>query len=477
MSSNGAVTVANGSGAGFWWRLITVLSVGVVVWASPAPAALDPRAWHLFAIFLATIVAVLIDAMPILAAAVLAVAIAVLSGTLAPPEAYSGFSQSFLLLLVVAFLVARAVVNSGLGQRIAYLIIMRLGRSTLGLAYSLIITDFLIAPAFPSNTARSGVLYPIHYALARQSGSRPHDGTQGRMGSFLMMAGMTGLTVSSAMWMTAMAANPAGAGIATQYGIPVSFGSWALAASLPSLAALLIVPYLLYRIFPPEVKRTPEAPAAAAEALRAMGPMSRQEWITAVTFAGMITGWALSASLDINTAAIAFLGLGVLMLARVFTLEDLKGRGDALGIYLWFAILYTLSTQLNELGFMSFAAGGMASRLEGLPWPLVYVALIVIYVLIHYLFVSQTAHMLALYGVFLHVGLQAGVPGPLLAYMLLFATNFFAAITPQGSSANAIFLSSGYIEPRQVYQYGGLVTLFNLIVYLVVGTPWILLIT
>ena len=126
---------------------------------------------------------------------------------------------------------------------------------------------------------------------------------------------------------------------------------------------------------------------------------------------------------------------------------------------------------------MSFAAGSMASQLMGLAWPVVYLALVIIYVLTHYLFVSQTAHMLALYGVFLNVGLQAGVPGPLLAYMLLFATNFFAAITPQGSSANAIFLSSGYIEPRQVYRYGGLVTLFNLIVYLVVGTPWILLVT
>ncbi|HJO03978.1 MAG TPA: DASS family sodium-coupled anion symporter [Acidobacteriota bacterium] len=459
------------------WRLLAVLAVGLTIWASPAPEALDPRAWQLLAIFLATIFAVLIDAMPVLTASVLAVAITVLSGTLTAAEAYSGFSQSFLLLLTVAFLVAQAVVNSGLGQRIAYAIIVRLGRSTLGLAYSLIITDFFIAPAFPSNTARSGVLYPIHYALARQSGSRTEDGTQGRMGSFLMMAGMTGLTVSSAMWMTAMAANPAGAGIATLSGIPVSFGSWALAASLPSLAAVVIVPYLLYRVFPPGVRHTPEAPAAAAEALRAMGPPSRQEWITAMTFAGMVTGWALSASLGLNTAAIAFLGLGVLMLANVFTLDDLKGRGDALGIYFWFAILYTLSTQLNELGFMSYAAGGMASQLEGLAWPVVYVALIVIYVLIHYLFVSQTAHMLALYGVFLHVGLQAGVPGPLLAYMLLFATNFFAAITPQGSSANAIFLSSGYIEPRQVYRYGGLVTLFNLIVYLVVGTPWILLVT
>ena len=459
------------------WRLLAVAVLGVAIWATPPPTAIDARAWHLFAIFIATIFAVLIDAMPILNASLFAVAIAVLSRTLTPAEAYAGFSQSFLLLILIAFLVARAVVNSGLGARIAYLIIVRLGGSTLGLAYSVIITDMLIAPVFPSNTARSGVLYPIHYALARQSGSRPQDGTQRRMGSFLMLAGMTGLTISSTMWLTAMAANPAGAAMAVEAGVEVSFGSWALAASLPSLAALLIVPYLLYRAFPPEVKRTPEAPAAAAAGLREMGPMSRQEWITAATFAGMITAWALSATYGINTAAVAFLGLGVLMLANVFTLDDLKERGDALGIYTWFAIMYTLSTQLNALGFMAVAAGGMAARLTGLSWPLVYVALVLIYVLVHYLFVSQTAHMLALYGVFLSVGVEAGVPAALMAYMLLFASNFFAAITPQGSSANAIFVGSGYLEQRQIYRYGGLVTVLNLIVYLVIGTPWILWVT
>ena len=35
------------------------------------------------------------------------------------------------------------------------------GRSTLGLGYSIFLTDAVIAPAFPSNTARGGVLFPI----------------------------------------------------------------------------------------------------------------------------------------------------------------------------------------------------------------------------------------------------------------------------------------------------------------------------
>jgi DASS family divalent anion:Na+ symporter len=82
--------------------------------------------------------------------------------------------------------------------------------------------------------------------------------------------------------------------------------------------------------------------------------------------------------------------------------------------------------------------------------------------------------LLALFGIFLSIGVSAGVPGELMAMMLLFATNFNATITPQGSSCNAIYLSSGYISAREIYIYGGAVTLLNLIIFLVIGTPWIL---
>jgi DASS family divalent anion:Na+ symporter len=428
----------------------------------------------LFAIFITAILAVVIDALPILLAAILALAAAVLTGTLEPKQAYSGFSEGFILLIIAAFMVARGVVNSGFGHRIALLLVSKFGKSTLRLGYCIAVADAIIAPAFPSNTARGAVLYPIAYSLSVDSGSQPHDETRKRLGSYLMMMGIVSLTISSALWLTAMAANPAGARMAKDLGIEITFGSWFLAASLPSLAALAVIPYVLYKIFPPGLKETPEAPKAARARLRDMGPMTRAEWITGVTFVLMVIGWALSSRIDIDAAAIAFLGLGVLMLTGVYRMEDLKSEGEALGILIWFSVLYTLSTSLNELGFMSYVGDLIANRLHGLSWPVVYLALVCLYVLIHYLFVSQSAQLLALFGIFTGVATNAGVPPALMAFMLLFATNFFAAITPQASSANVIFIGSEYITQREVYRVGGLITLANLAIFLVVGTPWIL---
>ncbi len=458
------------------WLQFIVLLVGLFIWFIPTPEGLETQAWHLFAVFITAIFAVIINAMPIFTSSIIALATVVLTGTLTTKQAYSGFSEEFILLIIVAFLIARGVIKSGLGKRIAFLIIRKFGTSSLKLGYSIVAADMFISPAFPSNTARSGVLYPIVNALAADSGSKVADGTRKKIGSFLMMTSMAGLTLSSTLWLTAMAANPAGAKMAKEVGIDISYGSWALAASVPVLVLYFLVPWVIFKIYPPELKETPEAPAIAQEALDIMGPVHKNEWIMAGTFIGMVTLWIMAGAWGLDKTAVAFLGLGILMVTNIFTLDDLRNEGNALGTLVWFAILYAMSKYLNELGFMGWVGDHISSSVVGFSWPVVYVSLIVGYVLIHYFFVSQTAQMLALFSVFLGVATKAGVPPEMMAYMLLFATNFNAIITPQGSSANVIYTGSGYIEAGEVYKVGGIVTLVNTLVFLTIGTAWLLLI-
>ena len=455
---------------------IVVFVIGFIIYSLPIPEGLTPEAWHLFAIFITTILAVMLNALPIFVSSIIAISIATFTGTLTSKQAFSGFSEDFIILIVIAFLIARGVIKSGLGKRIAFIIIKKFGKSSLGLSYSIIAADMFIAPAFPSNTARSGVLYPIVNALAHDSGSKVADGSRKKIGSFLMMSSMAGLSLSSTMWLTAMAANPAGAAIAKDFGIDITYGSWALAASLPIMILFLLVPYVIYKVYPPDLKLTPLAPKVAQESLEKMGKVSRNEWIMAATFVTMVFFWVVSSSLGISKASIALMGLATLMVTNIFTLEDLKHEGGALETFIWFGILYTMSVYLNEFGFMDYVGELILGGVAGYSWPVVYVSLILSYVIIHYFFVSQTAQMLALFSVFLGVGINTHVPPELIAYMLLFATNFSAIITPQGSSANVIYAGSGYIEAGEIYRVGGIVTFVNTFVFLTIGTAWIMFI-
>jgi DASS family divalent anion:Na+ symporter len=465
------------SRAGFFLRCALPFALAIGIWFTPTPAGLTTQAWHLFAVFVAAITAVLDGAFPLLTSTMLAAAAVVLTGTISPVKAFAGFANASVLLVVIAFLVAQAVVKSGLGRRISLFMVSRFGRSSLGLAYSIVVTDALIAPAFPSNTARGGVLYPIVLSVAQGCGSQPEDAKGRRLGGYLMFCAMASLAVSSALWMTATSANPIGIQIARDFGIEIGFGKWLIAASVPALTAILALPWVVKRIFPPGVGETPDAPVAARKALAGLGPLSRDEWITAVAFVLMVSGWVFADALKLNVTSIAFGGLGLLLMTNVLTASDIATQGDTLATFLWLAVLFALSGQLNELGFMGWAGQLLASQLGHMSWPLTYLSLIVIYVAIHYMFVSQSSQVLALLGVFLDVGIRGGVPAPLMAFALLFASSYFSVITPQGGSQNVIFVGSGYLTQRELYRLGLLTTLVFLAVFVVIGTGWIILVT
>ena len=452
------------------------IALALGIWFAPVPPGLTSQAWHLFAIFATAIFSVIVNAFPLLTAAMLAVAAAVLTGTVDAGKAFAGFANASVLLVVVAFLVANAVVKSGLGRRVSLLVVSVFGRSTLGLGYSIFLTDALIAPAFPSNTARGGVLYPITLSLSTGAGSIAEDPGTRRLGGYLMFCGMASLSVSSALWLTATSANAIGIALASQYGVHIDFGSWLLAASVPALASILILPWVLYRLFPPGVTDTPDAPASARAELKTMGPFSRDEWIVAVAFAFMVTGWVLAATLKLNLTAIAFAGFGALLATNVLTLDDVNLQGGTLVTFLWLAVLFALSGQLNELGFMGYVGGQLTALLGGIDWRAAYVLLLVLYVAMHYMFVSQSAQVLALFGVFLDVAIRSGVPAPLMAFALLFASSYFSTITPQGGSQNVIFVGSGYLTQGELYRLGFLTTALCLAVFLVIGTPWLMLV-
>lgn len=453
----------------------SIVLLAVILWFVGPPEGLTREAWRVFAVFAAAILSVVVNAFPILTASVLAVAATVLTGLLTPAKAYAGFANATILLIVLAFLVARAVIKCGLGVRIGHLIVSWFGRSTLGLSYSIFLVDGVISPAFPSNTARSGVMYPLAFSLAAAAGATPGNESRRRLGSFLMFSGMVSLSLSSALWLTAMAANPLGTAIARNFGVEIGFGSWFLASAVPTILGMAVMPPLLYRLIRPELKDTPEAPAAARRALAALGPLTRSEKLVLLVFIGMVALWAAAGTFGLDSTAVAFLGLGIFLASGVLTLEDIAKEGDVLSTFIWFAVLFTLSDQLNQLGFMGYLGQRLADILGGLPSFAVGPMLVLAYVLLHYVFVSQTAHLLALFGVFLDVGVKLGVAPASLAFQLLFATNYFSVITPQGSSANLLFAGSGFLSQGDLYRLGGLTTAFSLLLYLIIGTPWLML--
>ena len=456
-------------------RLLGSVFVGVIIWFTPAPEGVEIRAWHLLAIFVATIVGIVAGPFPMGAVAMFGLAMTALTGTLTIEESLSGFGERVIWLIVVAFFISRGFIRTGLGARIAYLFMAAVGNKSLGLAYSMVATDLLLAPAMPSNTARSGgVIFPILRSIAQSYGSEPNDGTARKIGAYLIETSYQGTVITSAMFLTAMAANPIAAQLAAEMGVRITWGSWALAAIVPGLISLAIVPWVLYKIYPPEIKETPAATYIARDQLVKMGKVKPSEWTMLGTFFLLLFLWIFGTELGLDgtgTTA-AFVGLGVLLISGALTWNDILEEKGAWNTLVWIATLVMMANYLNKLGLVSWFAETIGAAVAGISWVPAFLILSLVYFYSHYFFASNTAHVVSMYAAFLAVAIVAGTPPKLAALVLAFFSNLFSGLTHYGTGPAPVLFGSGYVEMGAWWKLGALISVLNILVWIVIGGLW-----
>lgn len=306
-------------------KFIAPLAVGIIIWLlSPfKPVGVSLVAWHMFAIFLATIIGCITQPLPIGGVAIIGFTITVLTGVVPMDTAIAGFGNDSIWLIVMAFFISRGFIKTGLGRRIAFNFVRLFGKKTLGLAYSLIGVDLVLAPATPSNTARAGgIMFPIIQSLANAFGSSPKDNTQRKIGSFLVYSEFQGDIITSAMFLTAMAGNPLAQSLAKPLGIHITWMGWFLAGLVPGILSLIIVPFIIYKIFPPEVKETPNAKEWSEEQLKEMGKISKPEKYMALTFVVALVLWVSGSFIGLDATLTAFVALSLLLVTGVLSVAS-----------------------------------------------------------------------------------------------------------------------------------------------------------
>lgn len=454
-------------------RGLIVCAVGAAIWFSPVPDGLKPAAWKLLAIFVATILGFILQPLPIGSLAFVSVTFTALTGVLKPSEALSGFSNGTIWLIVSAFLFAKGFIKTGLGRRIAYMLIRFMGDSTLKLGYTLVISDFIISPATPSNTARAGgILFPIVKSLSVAFNSEPGPSAR-RVGAYLVQTAYQGNTITSAMFMTAMAGNPLAAELAAKtLNIEISWGLWATAAIVPGILSLIVVPYFLYRFYPPEITHTPEAKALAAKELDQMGKMSAAEKIVAAVFVGALLLWSTSQYTKLDATVVAMVAVSIMMLTRVLTWPDVLEEKGAWDTLIWMGALIGLAGFLSKLGFIPWFAKVVGASMAGIPWMQAFILLLVIYMYSHYGFASLAAHITAMYAAFASVAVAAGAPAYLVALALAFMSNLCMSLTHYAAGPAPIYFGSGYVDQGTWWKIGFIVSVINMVIWVGIGSFW-----
>jgi len=476
-----------------WWRAVVPIALAAAIAIAPPPPGLAPHAWYYFALFTGVIAALVTEPLPNPAVGLIGLTLAaVLSrwtlfapADLAKPGfnivsqsvswALSGFSSTTVWLVGGAFMFALGYEKTGLGRRIALLLVRALGKRTLTLGYAATFADMILAPFTPSNTARgAGIIFPVVNNLPALYDSQPHSPSARRIGSYIMWTTFAADCVTSTLFMTACAPNFLARDFIGRIAhVSISYADW-MRASLPfALPLLLALPVLAYFLCPPEIKRSPEASAWAGAELGKMGRITWRESTLAVLVVCAILLWILGGSFIDPTLA-AFLVLSAMLALGVVSWKDMARNDAAWTTIVLLATLVTLADGLARAGFVKWFADFTATHVGGLPPMLILMSLVAIYFVSHYMFASLTAHTTAMMPMMLAAGLAIpGLSPVMLATGLAMVTGIMGVLTPYATGAALPYYNSGYLTPAQFWRLGAIFGVIFLAALLLVGVPLI----
>jgi L-tartrate/succinate antiporter len=467
---------------------VGIVVIGLIMSFLPHPEGLTQDAWIFFSLFVCVIIALILEPFPSAYMVLLGVVIACVlkigpsfdspgNATASKVIAWglSGFSNTTVWLINIAFMFALGYEKTGLGKRIALILVSKLGKSTLGLGYAIAMSDLILAPFMPSNTARSGgTIFPIVKNIPILYDSTPEKEPR-KIGSYITWVALASTCVTSSMFYTALATNVLAKSLVEDAGIiPPSWGQWFLNFLPVGIILIFSVPLITYYVYPPTIKISRNIPEWARNELKEMGRISRNEIVMTILACLAILLWIFGNYFGIHATVSALAVMCLMVLFRIISWNDILTNKAAWNIFIWFGAMVTLAGGLNNVGFLDWFANKITSAISSYPPALMLLVLLLVFYFIHYLFASSAAHVTALLILFLVAGRNIpGIDFPLLTYLLLYSLGLMGILTPYATGASPIWYGLGYIPTKTFWKLGALFGIIFIAVLILVGIPWI----
>ena len=460
-------------GVNFFATFVCLL-VWSLLWFYPCPDQLSEQAWKLFSIFFATIVGIITRPLPIGPVVLCGIVAVLFTKTLSFEELFISYDQPGIWMLVMAFFLANGLQKTKLAHRAAYLFISMFGRRTLGLAYGIILCELVLAPFIPSLVARSSCLiFPIVHGIAQNLHEDEEHGSLGyRTGGFLLMAALHGSLISSAMYLTGMAGNPLIADFAKELGANITWGTWFLSASIPVLISFLVIPWLIFHLYKPDLLELPNAAKMAETELKKLGPLQSDAWSMIAIFGLVLVMWLWGSQIGVSSTEACLLGVALLLCFGIISWKDCLETSHAWDTLFWLSALISIGLQLKHLGFFTWIGTNLASVGTSYPWYIGFGIVLLVYFYSHYFFASNVAHVTSMFFAFLVTAVDLGTPVTFAALQLGFVSSLFGGLAHYGSSPAPIYFGAGYVSAKDWWRVGGICALANLIIWVGIGSIW-----
>ena len=452
-----------------FYPLILILTF----WFLKPPEELNIIGYRIFIIFVSVVFSILLQSIPTAVSVLAGLTFSVLTGLMPLKSALKGYSDSTTWLVVIAFLIAGAIIRSGLGKRLSLLSIHFLGRSITGLGYAICCAELILGPVVPSNTARGGgILAPIVDSISKTLGSSPNNNPQ-KAGQYLNLVGAHANLITAAMFLTGMAANPLVSRAALEiFDIEFGWFKWALGAIVPGLIGLAGLPILIKYLSSPKIESIKPVRTKINYELQKLGHWTKAEIATGIIMVLMLFLWLSKDLHGFGTTTVALSGLILILFLKVVPWESMVKNHKAWDTLIWLGGLLTIATSLKDTGFIFWFSGVLETGLSNFSPILIILSLALIYFYSMYLFSMLTAHIIALSSAMFLIADNLGFEPIIIICLIAYFSNLSGCLTNYSTGPIIIYFGNGYVSPLKWFKIGFIVSIYHIIIWLGIGSIW-----
>ncbi|WP_411679778.1 DASS family sodium-coupled anion symporter [Clostridium thailandense] len=456
-------------------KLLPVVLIPLALWMVPAPAGLKVETWHTVALYVALLLGLVVR--PFSEPIITLITIGLISMFINPKIVYSGYAADMAWFMLAVMIVCAAFVKTGLGKRIAYNLLTRFGKTSLGLGYMLMIVDLILSPATGSNSSRTSIDYPIFRNIAEGVDSTPEKDPR-KLGAYLTMLTYVVSMSTAVLFLTGMATNAITASLAQKMlKVNLDWMTWFKAGIVPAGLVLLLGPIVVYMVYKPELKNLGDIKPMMKKGLEELGPMKNNEKILTVLFILAVLGWMFGPKVkfaNLSMQVVAFVFLSLTLLFKILDWNDVMAQKGAWNTFVWYGAFYGVANTLASQGFYNWLAGILKgylklSQLNGMAAVFI---LLIISLAVRYFFVSNSAFVASFYPVLFALALTTKAPIMVVALLLAFFAGYGSLLTHYGNGAGIYTFATGYCTQKDFWRVGTIMVGVALVIFICIGLPY-----
>ena len=387
----------------------------------------------------------------------------------------SGFSGSSWWVILFACMLGGMLTVTGLGERIAYAILLKMGTSHLKVSYATTISTIILSAFTPSGTARGAIISSITDGICNSMGYKPgeYKGDHG-----LMLSNLYANAACTWIFLTAGGSTIIGTGLLLEMtGRSIGWIDYFVAASVPCLILFALIPLICYKLFPVDKNAAPPDLTFVREHLAKMGKISKREKTGLVIMCVILALWLTQNLTGFDANTVAFI-LGVALLFPTFGPVKWKEIESIIPwrMLLWLGFALSLASYVNSTGGFEWLVNTLfvgTPLFESLSFNGMLMLLIPIIIFAHIMFSGLDAMVTILVPIAITIAQARGFDVYTFGLICLMACVTGAYFLPFNMAPNMIFMGTGRFNVSHQLKGGVIIAIITcLLFYLCLFVWW-----